>query len=180
MGKLPFLLAEGSSCVALAWHFARSSTPFGVKNNQLVHFLCYVVIVLLSSLRVFFGVWIPFALGLPRRAPRDYLWARPQLSLLGRFLFVDCYWYFRYVFFCFVLFFFHALLGMLSGCVLASPVASLQLQVSYSNSVLEHVPGDIVATLVCPMSGISSVRCLAKKHSMFGSLACFLWSLVML
>ena len=31
-GKCPLELAQGPSCVALAWHKARGSTPFGVTN----------------------------------------------------------------------------------------------------------------------------------------------------
>ena len=30
LGKCPLELAQGPSCVALAWHKARGSTPFGV------------------------------------------------------------------------------------------------------------------------------------------------------
>ena len=32
LGKCPLELAQGPSCVALAWHKARGSTPFGVTN----------------------------------------------------------------------------------------------------------------------------------------------------
>ncbi len=52
LGKCPLELAQGPSCVALAWHKARGSTPFGVTKISLLlllpcFFPCLLALLLL-------------------------------------------------------------------------------------------------------------------------------------
>ncbi len=49
LGKCPLELAQGPSCVALAWHKARGSTPFGVTKISLLlllpcFFACFLAL----------------------------------------------------------------------------------------------------------------------------------------
>ena len=44
LGKCPLELAQGPSCVALAWHKARGSTPFGVTKNPSLCSLCSLAV----------------------------------------------------------------------------------------------------------------------------------------